>query len=57
MLTRGIRAFMARDWQRAREAKDAYWAERVQPLGPLAGRGPRPLVSGFEAIATKHKRV
>ena len=34
-ITRGIRAFMARDWQRARDAKDAYWAERVQRLGPL----------------------
>ena len=35
MLTRDIRAFMSRDWQRARDAKDAYWAERVQRLGPL----------------------
>ena len=26
---------MARDWQRARDAKDAYWAERVGRLGPL----------------------
>ena len=34
-ITRGIRAFMARDWQRARDAKDAYWAERIQRLGPL----------------------
>ncbi|MCY3733246.1 MAG: nucleotidyltransferase domain-containing protein, partial [Chloroflexi bacterium] len=35
MITRGIHAFMARDWQRARDAKDAYWAERVRRLGPL----------------------
>ncbi len=35
MLTYGIRAFLTRDWQRARDAKDAYWAERVQRLGPL----------------------
>ena len=34
-ITRGIQAFMARDWQRARDAKDGYWAERVQRLGPL----------------------
>jgi len=34
-ITRGIRAFMNRDWQRARDAKDAYWTERVQRLGPL----------------------
>ena len=26
---------MARDWQSARDAKDAYWAKRVQRLGPL----------------------
>lgn len=35
MITRGIHAFMARDWKRARDAKDAYWAERVRRLGPL----------------------
>lgn len=34
-ITRGIHAFMARDWQRARDAKDAYWAQRAQRLGPL----------------------
>lgn len=34
VITRGIRAFMARDWQGARDAKDAYWAERVRRLGP-----------------------
>ena len=34
-ITRGIRAFMTRDWGRARDAKDAYWAERVQRLGPI----------------------
>ena len=35
MITDGIRGFMARDWQRARDAKGAYWAERVGRLGPL----------------------
>ncbi len=35
MISDGIRAFMARDWQRARDAKDAYWAERVGRLGPV----------------------
>ena len=35
VITDGIAAFMARDWQRARDAKDAYWAERVGRLGPL----------------------
>ena len=30
---------MARDWQSARDAKDAYWAERVQRLGPLEAIG------------------
>ena len=35
VISDGIRAFMARDWQRARDAKDAYWAERVGRLGPI----------------------
>ena len=35
VITRGIRAFMARDWQRARDAKGAYWVDRVERLGPL----------------------
>ena len=33
-ITRNIRAFMSRDWQRARDAKDDWWAERVRRLGP-----------------------
>ncbi len=35
MISDGIRAFIARDWQRARDAKDAYRAERVRRLGPI----------------------
>ncbi len=35
MISDGIRAFMARDWQRVRDAKDTYWAERVGRLGPV----------------------
>ena len=34
MITRGIREYMSRDWHAARDAKDAYWAERVRRLGP-----------------------
>jgi hypothetical protein len=34
VITRGIREFVSRDWRRAREAKDRYWAERVARLGP-----------------------
>ena len=34
MITRNIRAFMSRDWRRARDAKDDWWAERVRRLGP-----------------------
>ena len=34
VITDGIRAFMARDWQGARDAKDAYWTERVGRFGP-----------------------
>ena len=37
MVTRGIREFVSRDWHAAREAKDAYWGERVARLGPLEG--------------------
>ncbi len=35
MITDGIHAFMARDWQRARDAKDTYWADRIGRLGPI----------------------
>ena len=37
MVTRGIREFMARDWGAARDAKDAYWAERISRLGAIEG--------------------
>ena len=37
MITRGIREFVSRDWRAAREAKDAYWGERIARLGPLEG--------------------
>jgi hypothetical protein len=37
MVTRGIREFASREWSIAREAKDAYWGERVARLGPLEG--------------------
>ncbi|MCY4077348.1 MAG: hypothetical protein OXH04_18180 [Acidobacteria bacterium] len=33
-ITRGVREYMSRDWQAARDAKDTYWAERVRRLGP-----------------------
>ncbi len=36
-ITTGIRVFMFRDWQRVRDWKDAYWAERIERLGPLEG--------------------
>ena len=37
MLTRGIREFVSRDWRAARDAKDAYWGERVSRLGAIEG--------------------
>lgn len=37
MITRGIREFVARDWQAVRDAKDAYWGDRIGRLGPLEG--------------------
>jgi hypothetical protein len=36
-ITRGIRAFVDRDWAAVRENKDAYWAERIARLGPVEG--------------------
>jgi len=35
VITRGIKEFVARDWQAARDRKDAYWGERIARLGPL----------------------
>ena len=37
MITRGIREFVARDWEAARESKDAYWNARVARLGSVEG--------------------
>lgn len=36
-ITTGICAFMSCDWQRVRDWKDVYWAERIERLGPLEG--------------------
>jgi hypothetical protein len=35
VITRGIREFVARDWQAARDSKDRYWSARIARLGPL----------------------
>lgn len=37
MITKGIREFTARDWDAVRQAKDAYWSERIARLGPVEG--------------------
>lgn len=37
VITRGIREFVARDWDAARENKDAYWGARIARLGPVEG--------------------
>ena len=37
MITRGIREFVARDWEAARESKEIYWGERIGRLGALEG--------------------
>ena len=37
MITRGIREYVSRDWEAARENKDAYWGERILRLGPGEG--------------------
>ena len=37
MITRGIREYVARDWEAVRESKDAYWGQRILRLGPCEG--------------------
>lgn len=37
MITRGIREFVARDWDAARENKELYWGERIARLGAIEG--------------------
>src|SRR3989304_9441497 len=37
VIARGIREFVSREWGAARDAKDAYWGERIARLGPLEG--------------------
>jgi hypothetical protein len=37
VVTRGIRELVARDWEAARQNKDAYWGERIARLGPVEG--------------------
>lgn len=37
MITRGVKEFLARDWDAVRLAKDEYWAERIERLGPIEG--------------------
>ena len=34
-MARGIYEFVSRYWGAARDAKDAYWGERIARLGPL----------------------
>jgi hypothetical protein len=37
VITRGIRDFVAREWDLARSNKDAYWLERIARLGSIEG--------------------
>jgi hypothetical protein len=37
VITRDLRAFVARDWAAARAAKDVFWAQRIARLGPIEG--------------------
>jgi hypothetical protein len=37
VITRDIRAYVSRDWDAARIAKDQYWAARIRRLGPGEG--------------------
>ncbi len=35
MISRDIRAFVSRDWERVRQSKDSYWQARVARLGAV----------------------
>jgi hypothetical protein len=35
VITRGIREFVARDWDAVRDAKDTYWRDRIARLGAI----------------------
>ena len=37
VISRGIRAMVAWDWDAARVNKDTYWSERIARLGPAEG--------------------
>ena len=37
MITRGLREYMARDWNAVRLSKNTYWGERIARLGALEG--------------------
>jgi hypothetical protein len=37
MITRGIREWVARDWEAVRANKDLYWGERIARLGAAEG--------------------
>ena len=37
MITRDIQRYMSRDWQALRDAKDTYWADRLDQFGPGEG--------------------
>lgn len=34
VIARDILAFVSRDWERVRRAKDHYWSERIARFGP-----------------------
>ena len=37
MTPQDVKAYMARDWAAVRDAKDAYWADRIARLGHSEG--------------------
>ena len=37
VITRDIHAYMSRDWDAVRVAKDRYWGERIRRLGAAEG--------------------
>ncbi len=37
VITRGVEEYVARDWHAVRQAKDEYWVDRIERLGPFEG--------------------
>ncbi len=37
VITKDIHSYVSRDWDATRDSKDAFWATRIERLGPIEG--------------------